>query len=64
MEPRIPVSAGRSVGDPGLRQAVHPRPGQPGSAASLEEVVAHYEVLGLGLTEEQAFDLVEYLRSL
>lgn len=36
-----------------------------GSAASLDEVVAHYDaVLGLGLTEGQAIDLVEYLRSL
>ena len=36
-----------------------------GSAATLEEVVEHYDgVLGLGLTREQKAELVEYLRSL
>src|SRR6476660_7465198 len=36
-----------------------------GSAATLDEVVAHYNrVRNLGLTTEQQLDLVEYLKSL
>ena len=36
-----------------------------GSAASLRDVVEHYDrVLGLGLTERQKVDLIEYLKSL
>ena len=43
----------------------HPPYFHDGSAASLSDVVAHYDrVLGLGLTPQQQADLVEYLRSL
>ncbi len=43
----------------------HPPYFHDGSAASLSDVVAHYDrVLGLGLTPQQQADLVEYLKSL
>jgi mono/diheme cytochrome c family protein len=43
----------------------HPPYFHDGSAEELGDVVAHYdEELGLGLTEGQALDLVEYLKSL
>lgn len=43
----------------------HPPYFHDGSAATLEQVVAHYDqVLGLGLTQQQRNDLVEYLKSL
>src|SRR5688572_11985205 len=44
--------------------ARHPPYFHDGSAATLEDVVAHYdETLELGLTAEQQDDLVEYLKS-
>ncbi|HEX6939059.1 MAG TPA: c-type cytochrome [Longimicrobiales bacterium] len=43
----------------------HPPYFHDGSAATLADVVAHYnDVLDLGLTEQQRADLVEYLKSL
>jgi cytochrome c peroxidase len=43
----------------------HPPYFHDGSAATFEDVVAHYDtVLGLGLTETEASDLVAYLESL
>ena len=43
----------------------HPPYFHDGSAATLEQVVAHYDqVLGLGLSQQQRNDLVEYLKSL
>lgn len=43
----------------------HPPYFHDGSAATLGDVVDHYDaLLGLGLTEDQRSDLVEYLRSL
>ena len=43
----------------------HPPYFHDGSAATLEQVVAHYDqVLALGLTQQQRNDLVEYLKSL
>ncbi|MGH7545714.1 MAG: hypothetical protein ACREKI_05980 [Gemmatimonadota bacterium] len=43
----------------------HPPFFHDGSAATLLDVVRHYDgVLGLGLTEEEKADLVEYLKSL
>ncbi len=43
----------------------HPPYFHDGSAATLADVVAHYDqVLGLGLTAQQSSDLVEFLKSL
>src|SRR5207302_7459409 len=43
----------------------HPPYFHDGSAATLSDVVAHYDrVLGLGLSPQQQADLVEYLKSL
>jgi cytochrome c peroxidase len=44
----------------------HPRGGyyHDGRFATLEEVVAHYDAQGLGLTAAEEADLVEFLRSL
>ena len=43
----------------------HPPYFHDGSAATLLEVVDHYDgVLGLGLSDTQKADLVEYLKSL
>ena len=43
----------------------HPPYFHDGSAATLDDVVAHYDgVLGLGLTQAQRDDLVEYLKTL
>jgi hypothetical protein len=44
----------------------HPRGGyyHDGRFATLEEVVAHYDAQGLGLTASEEADLVEFLRSL
>ncbi|WP_205422803.1 DUF7151 family protein [Seongchinamella sediminis] len=43
----------------------HPPYFHDGSAATFDEVVAHYDLyLGLGLTADQRADLVEYLKSL
>jgi cytochrome c peroxidase len=43
----------------------HPPYFHDGSAATLSDVVTHYDrVLGLGLTPQQQADLVAYLKSL
>lgn len=43
----------------------HPPYFHDGSAATLVDVVEHYDTtLGLGLTDPQKADLVEYLKSL
>jgi hypothetical protein len=66
----LPVQSGRLRSSPQAKRTrsglwQHPPYFHDGSAATLDAVVAHYDrVLGLGLSERQRADLVEYLRTL